>query len=143
MGKADPVEYEKRIRIVQEWILEGWPSCDMVAQIIMKWGVVERQAKRYIAEGRKRWVEEDDLKLEYKRRIKIAELRKRQRSLRDQFKGTPQGLNALNHIEKLIIKIDGLDMPKQHIIKGDKVNPIPINVVGKITHNLVVKRCTE
>lgn len=140
--KIDSIEYEKRIRIVQEWIIEDWPYTDIVLNIINKWGVAERQAKRYIASARDRWVDEEQEKAERKRAMKVVSLKKLKRSLKDQFKGTPGGIRAIVAVEKELIKLEGLAMPKQISVGGIKDAP-PIPMAGKITHNLIVKRCDK
>jgi hypothetical protein len=140
--KVDHVEYEKRIRVVQEWIIDDWPYTDIVREIINKWGIQERQAKRYVADGRKRWVEGEQELLDRKRAMKLASLKKLKRSLKESYKGTPGGIRAIVAIEKEIIKLEGLSMPKQLSIGGIKDAP-PIPMVTKITHNLVVKKCAK
>lgn len=126
--KVDKIEYEKRVRIVQEWILEDWPSCDIIAQIVQKWGLEDRQAKRYISEARKRWADDDREVIDRKRRIKIMSLKKLKRSLQDRYKGTPQGINAVVAVEKEIIKLEGLEVPKKLEEKTDiDLSKLPIN----------------
>lgn len=124
MQKSDHVEYEKRIRIVQEWILEDWPSCDIVQQVNSKWGVEERQAKRYLAEARKRWVALEDHVLASKRKLKIESLKKLKRSLQAKFVGTPNGIQAILNVEKEIIKLEALAPPKKLEIYGKDGQPI-------------------
>ena len=75
MPAIEKIEYEKRIRVVQEWILEDWPSVDIIAQLAQKWGVGDRQSKRYIAEARKRWVADDHLLVEHNGGLKSKALR--------------------------------------------------------------------
>lgn len=111
MPAIDKIEYEKRIRVVQEWILEDWPSSDIVSNIGMKWGVEVRQAKRYVAEARKRWVAEEDVILNQKRRLKAESLKKLKRSLKENFKGTPEGIRAILAVEKELIALEGLAIP--------------------------------
>lgn len=110
---VDSVEREKRIRIVQEWIIDDWPYTDIVTQIIQKFGIQERQAKRYIAEARERWAEEEKEHVDRLRSMKVVSLKKLKRSLQDRFKGTPNGINAILNVEKEIIKLQGLEPPKK------------------------------
>lgn len=111
MPKVDNIEYEKRIRIVMEWILDDWRSVDIIAQIVIKWGVVERHAKRYVAEARKRWLKDETIIIEQKRKYKAESLKKLKRSLNERFKGTPEGIRAILMVEKEIIALEGLAMP--------------------------------
>jgi hypothetical protein len=108
MPKTDKIESEKRIRIVQEWILEDWPYSDIVDQIISKWGIEDRQAKRYVAEARARWVNEEKQLVDHKRKLKVHTLKKLKRSLRDNHKGTPAGIRAILSVEKEIITLEGI-----------------------------------
>lgn len=125
MPKADKIEYEKRVRIVQEWILEDWPSCDIVAQILQKkWVTTDRQAKTYLAVARSRWVGEEEVIVANKRRIKIQSLRKLKRSLNDRYKGTPAGIHVVLEVEKEIIKLEGLPLPKKVELTGANGKPI-------------------
>jgi hypothetical protein len=118
--KIDQLEKEKRIRMVQEWIIEDWPYQDIVKYIVDKtgWEVEERQAQRYISDARKRWVDQNNELTEHKRRLKIETLKKLKRSLNDRFKGTPHGIKAVLSVEKELIKLEGLDLPKKHEITG-------------------------
>jgi len=125
MPKLDKIEYEKRIRIVQEWILEDWPYGDIVQQIILKWGIEERQAKRYVAEARKRWVNDESILIGNKRKLKILSLKKLKRSLRESYKGTPEGIRAIMAIEKEIITLEGIRPAEKHEIGGLNGQPLP------------------
>ena len=86
---ADKIEFDKRIRVVQEWIIEDWPSADIIAQVISKWGICDRQAKRYLAEARKRWTQDEQALVDHRRRMKVESLKKLKRSLKESYKGTP------------------------------------------------------
>ena len=125
MPKLDKIEYEKRIRIVQEWILEDWPYGDIVQQIILKWGIEERQAKRYVAEARNRWVKDESILIGNKRKLKILSLKKLKRSLRENFKGTPEGIRAIMAVEKEIITLEGIRPAEKHEIGGLNGQPLP------------------
>ena len=111
MARIDDIEYEKRIRIVMEWILDDWRSVDIISQIVIKWGLESRQAKRYVAEARKRWLKDETIIIEQKRKYKSESLKKLKRSLNERFKGTPEGIRAVLMVEKEIIALEGLAMP--------------------------------
>ena len=108
MPKADKVEVDRRLRTVQEWIIEDIPYQDMVNQMVQKWGIEERQAKRYVREARRLWVDQEQAIIDHKRRLKVESLKKLKRSLQSQFVGTPAGMNAILRIEKEIITLEGL-----------------------------------
>ncbi len=138
MTKVDNIEYEKRIRIVMEWILDDWRSTDIIAQIVIKWGVVERQAKRYVSEARKRWMKDESIVLEQKRKLKSESLKKLKRSLHDRYKGTPEGIRAVLMVEKELIALEGLSpaIKLQHSQMGPDGNVIDPS--SKIILNLPV-----
>lgn len=115
--KTDSIEYEKRIRVVQEWIIDDWPYSDIVTQIVAKWDIQERQAKRYIKDAKERWVEDEQEVLDKKRAMKIMSLKKLKRSLQERFKGTPQGISAVLGVEKELIKLEGLETPQKIEVK--------------------------
>lgn len=106
--KADAILKEQRIRVVQEWIIDDWPSADIISQIVSKWGLEERTAYRYLADARKKWVKESLAQTEHRRRLKIESLKKLKRSLKDAFKGTPAGIKAVLSVEKEIITLENL-----------------------------------
>lgn len=106
--KIDQVEKDKRIRIVQEWLLDEWPSQDIIAQVKAQWQVEDRQAKRYLADARAAWNEDEDEKVEQKRRRKIQKLQKLIRTMGRVWLGTPAGIRAIVQVEKLIIELEGL-----------------------------------
>ncbi len=126
MPEIPKVEFEKRVRIVQEWILEDWPSSDIVTQVGLKWGLGERQAKRYLAEARKRWANQEDELIDQKRKLKIESLKKLKRSLKDNHKGTPEGVRAILAVEKEIIQLDGLRKPVKLEIGNPKGQPFRV-----------------
>lgn len=49
--KVDKVEKLRRVRIVQEKLLEGANSSDLAHSIVKQWNLSERQAKRYLSEA--------------------------------------------------------------------------------------------
>ncbi len=126
MPKIDKIEFDKRIRIVQEWIIDDWRPVDIIKQIELKWGLQDRQAKKYISLARSQFNEDEDTRVEQKRRFKVDSLRKLKRSLKDQFKGTPAGIRAIMAVEKQIIKLEGLEPPANIRIAGPNGEPLTI-----------------
>lgn len=111
--RVSNVELEKRIRIIQEWIIDDWPYTDIVTQITTKWNVTDRHARRYISQAKSRWTAEESEKTERARAMKVQSLKKLKRSLQERYKGTPQGIQAVLNVEKEIIKLQGLEPPKK------------------------------
>lgn len=108
MAKIDNVEKDRRLRIIQEWLIDDWPAADIKVQIVEKWGVSVRQAERYIEDARVRWNKDEDEKLDRRRRKMVETLKKRKRNMKPEFIGTPAGMNALLRIDKEISRLENL-----------------------------------
>lgn len=124
MPEIDKVELAKRIRTVQEWLIDDWSPADITMQIIAKWGLGERQAKRYIAKAKQKWEENEEEKIEGKRLRKINTLQKLKRSLQDRWKGTPAGIQAVLRVEKEIISLEGIRPATRVELTGKNGQPI-------------------
>ena len=111
MAARSALVHEKRIHQVQSWILQDIPSDMIVRQIIQLDWCKERQARVYLKDASERWAKAASNDIETKKRIKIAELQERKRSLKEEFRGTPGGMKILNDIDKMIIALDGLNTP--------------------------------
>jgi hypothetical protein len=134
MPKTDKVEFEKRIRIVQEWILEDQAYADMVAAIMQKWGLEERQAKKYIKQARDRWVEQEQVVIDHKRRLHIEWLKKQKRCLKEIYKGTPRGIEALLKIDKEISALEGIYPATKVELSGVDGQPIQTQDLSHLTY---------
>lgn len=114
-NKSSTAEMERRLRIVQEWIIDDWPNCDIEAECVKRWEVSERQAKRYIADALDRWRDDNQQKLAHKRARRIESLKKQIRTMKPEYKGTPEGMRAILAIQKEIIKLEGVTPTEQMI----------------------------
>lgn len=125
-GRATKAETEKRIFTIQGWILDGIQNHLIIKQITTEWDLSDRQAERLIAKAFNTWNEVEGIEVEKKRRMKIAELKQKARSLKNEFKGTPSGLRAVLAYEKEIMKLEGLYLPKESkmTLSNDPENPI-------------------
>lgn len=133
-NRIDKVEKEKRIRIIQEWIIDDWEYCDIVSNIQSKWYLSEAQAKRYVKDAREKWAEREQDAIEHKRRRKIESLKKQKRSLKPEFRGTPAGIRAILAIDKEINKLENLYPATKIQLGADPNNPAPIPVA--VQHDL-------
>jgi hypothetical protein len=124
MPKVDKVEFEKRIRIVQEWILEDQAYTDIVSAIMSKWGLEERQAKKYIAQARERWVNQEQIVVDQKRRLRIEGLKRLKRSIKEAYKGTPRGVEVMLKIDKEISKLEGIYPATKLEVSGKDGQPL-------------------
>jgi len=134
MPKTDKLEFEKRIRIVQEWILEDQAYTDMVAAIMQRWSLEERQAKKYIKQARDRWVEQEQVVIDHKRRLHIEWLKKQKRSLKEIYKGTPRGIEALLKIDKEISALEGIYPATKVELSGADGQPIQTQDLSHLTY---------
>jgi len=106
--KSEDIEIDRRVRIIQEWLIDDLPVADIKTECERKWLVSTRQAERYIEKARERWAKDEDEKIDRKRRKMIETLKKRKRSLKPEFVGTPTGINALLRIDKEISRLENL-----------------------------------
>lgn len=119
--KVDNIEKDKRLRIIQEWLIDDWPSADIKLQIVQKWSLSVRQAERYIEQARERWNKEEDEKLDRKRNKMIESLKKDLRSMKPEYACTPSGINAKLRIRKEISRLENLypsKDPEQSVNNG-------------------------
>lgn len=132
MSKKDrctKVEKENRLFIVQGWIIEGIQDRLIVKKIIEMWQLDVRQAQRYVRDAYESWKKIEGVNLDMKREMKIAELKQLRRSLKDNYKGTPSGIAAIMAVEKEIIKLEGIELPKTVKLELPEVDAIEFNVV--------------
>lgn len=114
--KSTRIEKERRLFIIQGWIIEGIQDNIIVKNIVEKtdWGIESvRQAQRLVREAYETWSKIEGVNIERKREMKIARLQQQIKTLKHEYKGTPAGIAAIMMVEKELIKLEGLAMPKQ------------------------------
>lgn len=124
--RASKLETEKRVFTIQGWIINGVQDYLILKNIEQEWGVCRRQSKNLLQKAYKIWHEDQEATIEQKRALRIAELKQNIRSMKEQFRGTPQGMTAVNQIQKEINKLEGLYPVHKAMIQGDKDNPITV-----------------
>lgn len=122
--RATKIEMERRVFTIQGWIIEGVQDHLICKNAVDKWGLSLRQAQRLVSKAYNDWKKLPGIDLDQKRLLKIAELKQSKRTLKDEFKGTPAGLKVLLDIEKEIIKLEGLELPRTHVLEGNPEKPI-------------------
>lgn len=127
--RCTKIEKENRLFIVQGWIIEGIQDRLIVKKIIDMWQLDVRQAQRYVRDAYETWKKIEGVNLDMKREMKIAELKQLRRSLKDNYKGTPSGIAAIMAVEKEIIKLEGIELPKTVKLELPEVDAIEFNVV--------------
>lgn len=128
-NRATKNEKEKRLFIVQGWIIEGIQDNLIVKNIVDRWDLDVRQAQRYVRDAYDTWKKIEGVKIEMKREMKIAKLQQIVRTLKDEYKGTPAGIQAIMSVEKELIKLEGLEIPKQ-INLQNSVKPLELIVTN-------------
>lgn len=124
MAKANALEKERRIRIIQEWIIDDAPTADIITKIMDTWKVQRSQASKDLKTARERWCEKEDEVIDNKRMIRVHALKKLKRSIKDQYKGTPNGVMAVLAVEKEINKLEGV-YPVSHVeVTGKNGEPL-------------------
>lgn len=129
--KATDIEKSNRLFTIQGWILDGVADQLIVKQIMQQWGLSSRQAYRYIKLGYSDWAKIEGVNLDMKREFKIAELKQLKRSLAQEFKGSPAGIRAIMMVEKEIIKLEGIVLPKELKIQS-VVKPIEFTIIKNV-----------
>lgn len=128
--RCTQIEKEKRIFMVQSWMLEGVQDRLIIKQATNLWDVSIRQAERYVKEAYENWKKIEGVNIDMKREMAIARLKQKSRSLKSEFKGTPAGLAIEIAIEKEINKLEGLE-PDKNININTGVKPIEFVIVRK------------
>jgi hypothetical protein len=104
--RADKNEVSKRVRAVQEWILQGQFTKDIIAQMCQLWGIGERAAYKYYNRAWTGIQQANGQSLEEK---KAYHVQLRLKLLRDlKYKDIPNGARAALRIADSIARIDGI-----------------------------------
>lgn len=127
--RATKIEKEKRLFIVQGWIIEGVQDHLIVKNIVERWGLTVRQAQRYVKDAYENWKEIEGVKVSMKRTLKIARYKQLIKSLKDEYKGTPAGIRAIAEVEKRIDLLEGIEPSKTLTLELPEVAAVKFNVV--------------
>ncbi len=121
--KASRIELEKRIRTLQEYILQDYPSSYLIAHAVDQWQICERHAKRYIRlawEGLKAGNEQD---LARNKAYHIQRRHKLMRQLATDERSTAFGVKTQLEILKDLAKLQGAYPAEQHEINDNRPRP--------------------
>jgi hypothetical protein len=127
--RATKIEKEKRLFIVQGWIIEGIQDNIIAKNIVERWGLDIRQAQRYVREAYEKWKKIEGVNIDMKREMKIAKLQQMIRTMKEEYKGTPAGISAIMAVEKEIIKLEGLEPAKTINLEMPQVEAVKFKVV--------------
>lgn len=134
--KSDKIEYEKRVRIVQEWILQDHLSSDIVDQCMNKWGVSDRQAKRYLSDAHDGFRKITERKAERRLNFHIQRRMKLIRDMDEKTKKSPAGIAAQLQVLKDIADLEQLYHIQ--IDLGGSKNAPPVQL--ETTHTVVFEK---
>ena len=132
MSKSTKIEKDNRVFTIVGWLLNSVPDYLILSNAVKTWGVTKRQADRYIAEAYQSFSQGRHEDIEERRIKKIADLEYLKRSMKDTYKGTPQGVTAILRVEQEIIKLEGMSPAMRHVIEGDKDKPIHHSVTVSV-----------
>lgn len=131
--KADDPTKIARIRTVQEWLMLGNSTRDIVLQGRTSWGVCDRQVHRYIRDAKKAFSEDLKDKIDERRIFHIQARMRLYRNLKN--KESAGGTLAAMAILKDIADIEGLYVMK-HEHSGKDGQPI----VTEVKRTVVFKK---
>lgn len=116
-GSTD-LEKLKRVRSVQEWMMQGFTSADIITAGIEQWKLDDRTLKRYIKDAYKSFRALSEKEIELLRSFHIEQRNKLLRDLagKDKFgKYVPQGAAVALDIMQDIAKLQGLYVEKVEV----------------------------
>ena len=117
MPAGTKIEKENRIRQCQEWLIDCIDDRDILKMAQAEWGLSKRQCERYLKDAYDGFRKDQDIEIESKRARRIARLNKTITDLDPKYRSTPQGMNAIGRIEKMIIRLEGTESPRQHQVE--------------------------
>ncbi|OOG19142.1 hypothetical protein BWD42_04110 [Sphingobacterium sp. CZ-UAM] len=123
--KTPKYEIERRIRNVQEWIMDDYPYGDIVRSIVNKWGLSERQAQRYIKTAYDEFKDKEELSIEAKKAYYIKRKKKLIRDMDPRVKTTASGARAINKILDSMAELEGIKINKVQLTGKDGEPLIP------------------
>lgn len=133
--KSTHIEVEKRIRIIQEWILEGYATTDIITQLTITYQITQRQAYNYIKKAFDSFKEKNQHTIDQKKGYHIA---LRQKMLKElQEKKTPEGTRTALRIADSMARIEGLMVVgnAQQTNTEQKPTKIEITIVNEADKN--------
>lgn len=121
--KSDKIETARRIRVIQDWILQDHTTFDIITQCKTQWQVEERQAYRYLWAAKQFFIEKETLNIERKKAYYLARKKKLLRDMNPDEKKTAAGVAAVNRVLDSMAKMEGITTDTLKLI-GDPNHPI-------------------
>lgn len=107
-AKVDDIELDKRIRVVQEYLLLDYSKGDIAAQCVAKWGVSTRQGYNYIEKAYAAW---EEINEKERKRLQKYHVQRRMKLLRNMDPAeakTAAGTRAALEVLKDLAKFQGV-----------------------------------
>lgn len=129
-SRVDKIEKERRIRVVQEWLLSDATHADIITQGAGKWGTSARQMQRYIADAYEGFKKMTDGLVAHRLHYHIQ---RRMKLLRDlEKKNQASSVNVSLSILDSMAKLEGI-MVSKHEHAGKDGEPL----IPEVTINMV------
>jgi hypothetical protein len=121
--KSAKAETQRRIRIIQDWLLQDHVTTDIINNAVASWNISERQAYRYLWAAGKFFKESIRKSMEDKVNYYLARKRKLLRDMDPNEKKTAAGVKAINSVLDSMAKMEGITIDSVKVI-GDPAKPI-------------------
>lgn len=130
--KIDLAEKDKRIRQVQEWLLQDFITADILRQCVTRWGVSQRQGARYLADARKTFETITEKNLAKRLNYHLHRRTKLLRDIDPKYKNQPQGIAA-----QLAVLRDIADLEQLYKAKLEVSGPDGKPIKTQTTHRVI------
>jgi uncharacterized protein YoaH (UPF0181 family) len=121
--RSSKLEYDKRVRNIQEWMMQGFSSADIVRQCTTQWRITERQGYKYIKQAYQIFLAQEEKDLDAHKQFHIQTRLKLFRELHDKNQAKAAGV-ALSILQD-IARLQALYVEKIDHTSGGK--PLPID----------------
>lgn len=139
MKKSDQLEIQKRLRIIQEWILQDYLTSDIITQCVSKWGISDRQGFRYLEMANEGFIKITEQRLEKRLAYHIQRRQKLLRDIDTKTKNSPAGISTALNILEDIAKLEKLYTTKIELT-GKDGQPIQPSTTTVIIENPYTQR---
>lgn len=135
--KASKLELRSRLRVVQQWILDGHPFADIIRSSITQWGISRRHSERYYSLAYRLFAEGEQKNIDIKKAYYLQAKRQLIKNMDPEEKKTAGGAMVLSKIYDSMAEIEGvkshkmeIDLPLDRVLKVEVVHtnaPRPAN----------------
>lgn len=134
-NQSTKLELQKRIRIIQDYILRDFDTPDIITECIKLWGITDRQAYRYLWAANRFFGEKSKITLQRKTEFYLARKRKLIRDMDPEEKKSAAGVAAIDRVLNSMAKLEGVSVHTVKVI-GDPAHPIRTVAENTYTSNV-------